>query len=179
MHIQCDHELMNELGVTVLSKQRLASHSPATILGQWYATKLKILNSDFLMYVHAKSLYSTIDVLESSSRVFWDQSLLNLRGKVLETLSADHALNEMQMDHLVHPFRTVTVGHVSSRHMNRIIRGIGRVYQKQITRIRQASDAGEVRLWEIEDIINHARRTNLGDASPAEILCELVSSGIH
>ena len=35
------------------------------VLGSWHASIIKVLGSQFLMYVHTKSLYSTLDLMDA------------------------------------------------------------------------------------------------------------------
>ncbi len=180
MHIQCDEDLINQFDNNqLISKQSLVVDRDSTILGSWHAGIVSILGNEFLIYVHSKSLYSAVDFLDFSSDPQLNQSVVNLRGKILEMLDEEYYLTDHQVTQLIRPFQTVTFGYMQDKRMARIIHGIGVAYQKRFMQVRQQSSNGEVRLWELEEDLNSTARRNLGGATPAETLLALVRSGVN
>lgn len=179
MHIQCDEELISQFDNGDTAGKSAAQDRHSTILGNWQASTIKVLGSRFLLYVHTKSLYSTLDLMESTDSAMVTQSVNNLRGKILEMLSEHYYLTDYQEDVIVQPFKNITFGPIDDKRMARITQGIVLAYQKRFIRARQASTNGEVRLWELEDDLNNMPRRNLGGASPAEILRQLIWSGVN
>lgn len=178
MHIHCNEGLLAQFDFERQISEPAALDRHSTILGSWYAGAVHVLGGDFLLYVHTKTLYSTLDLLDFEEPLL-TQSLTNLRGKVLEIFYEQYGLTDAQVAVLMQPFKAVTLGHIEDKRMARIIDGIAVSYQKGFLRAKQNSKNGEVRLWELEDEVNGLTRRNLGDASPAETLRQLILSGVN
>lgn len=178
MHIECDEELMSQFNRDQLP-EKISVQSKTSILGSWYAGIVKILGNDFLIFVHTKSLYSSVDFLDLTSDPDLNQSVINLRGKILEMLDEEYLLSDNQINSLIRPFQSVTFSQIKNQRMGRIIQGIGIAYQKRFLQARQSSTKGEVRLWELEEDLNNTTRRNLGGISPIETLQELIRSGVN
>ncbi len=177
MHIQCVEELILQFDPE--SRYRtINKEKDLSILGSWYADIVTVSGSRFLLYVHTKSLYSTIDLINSSDDPMLGQSFINLRGKILEMLREHYCLADWRISNLVHPFNTVTFGYMQNHRMKKIMQGIVTAYQKRFLHA-QTKNQEEVRLWELEEDINGLKRKNLGGVSPTETLRQLVWSGIN
>jgi hypothetical protein len=179
MLIHCDEELIRQFGRTQVELANRDQDRFSAILGNWHASVIKVLGSQFLMYVHTKSLYSTLDFLDSPGTPIMMQTVHNLRGKILEMLNDHYCLTDYQEKCVIQPFKDVSFGLINNKRMSRIVQGIILAYQKRFIQARQSSPHGEVRLWELEDDLNNTVRRNLGDCSPAEILRQLIWSGIN
>lgn len=178
MHIQCDEDLMRRFDPEA-DKQSASLDRDTSILGSWQASIIKAFGSQFLLYVHAKSLYSTIDLMDSANNPLIPYTLGNLRGKILEMLSDYYFLTDLQEEGIIQPFKTITLGPVENKRMARITQGIVIAYQKRLAQERRESPNGEIRLWELEDHVNNTPRRNLGGATPLETLRQMVWSGIN
>jgi hypothetical protein len=180
MHIQCDDELLiNHLNPVTESEGSAVQDSHSMILGNWHAATVHALGSRFLLYVHTKSLYSTLDLMDNRNAAFMPQTVQNLRGKILEMLSDYYTLTDYQENGIIQPFKHITFGPLNDPNMKRITQGIIVAYQKRFLRARRASLDGQIRLWELEDDLNNVPRRNLGGSTPAQILRQLVWSGIN
>lgn len=179
MHIQCDEELIRQFDQAHESLALVAPDRHSAILGNWQASMVKVLGSQFLLYVHTKSLYSTLDLMDTVNIPMVLQTVNNLRGKILEMLNDHYYLTDYQEDGIVQPFKSITFGPVDDKRMARITQGIVLAYQKRFLQARNESLNGEVRLWELEEDLNNTTRRNLGGSSPAEILRQLIWSGVN
>lgn len=179
MHIQCDEELMSRFDPAKTLRITKAKDHHSSIFGSWYASVINVLGSQFLLTVHTKSLYSSIDLMDSLDTPLVSQTINNLCGKILEMLSDHYYLTDYQEKGITEPFKNITFGPVDDRRMSRITQGIVLAYQKRFLRARNESPNGEVRLWELEDDLNNTPRRNLGGATPAEILRQLIWSGVN
>lgn len=179
MHIQCDEEFILHFDPEELSGHQVASDRYGAILGHWNASVMEALGSQFLLYVHTKSLYSTVDLLDFPDADLLNQSILNLRGKILEMLRSHYHLSDPQEGAITQPFEKVTFGLIEDRRMQHIIEDITVGYQKRFVRAKQANMNGEIRLWELEDDLNNIQRRHLGGATPVETLRQLIWSGLN
>ncbi len=179
MFIQCDEDLIRQFGRADESTDISEQDRYSEVLGNWHASIIKVLGSQFLMYVHTKSLYSTLDLMDAPGGPVMIQTVHNLRGKILEMLNDHYYLTDYQENCIVQPFKNICFGLIDNKRMARIVQGIILAYQKRFLQARQSSTNGEVRLWELEDDLNNTARRNLGGATPAEILRQLVWSGIN
>lgn len=177
MHIQCTEDLIAQFDPQAKYRSLSPSFPNNFILGSWYATTLNIADNEFLMYVHTKSLYSTLDIIDYPEDPMHVQSFTNLRGKILDMLQEHYFLSDWQMDQLLSPFKKVTFGCVENKRMMRIIKAIAKTYEHRFFSSRMKNN-GEVRLWELEDDLNNYPRRILGGATPANILSEMVWAGI-
>ncbi len=178
MHIQCDEDLMAHFDPEV-NKQRTSRGQDTSILGNWQASIIKAFGSQFILYVHTKSLYSTIDLMDSPNNPIISHTLVNLRGKILEMLSDYYVLTDFQEEGIIQPFKTITLGPIENKRLAKITQGIVLAYQKRLVQERRESPNSEIRLWELEDYINNMPRRNLGGATPLETLRQIVWSGIN
>lgn len=179
MHIQCNEELICQFDPTHQLRRSVAEESYSAVLGNWQACLMPALGSQFLLYVHAKSLYSTLDLMDSMSTPLIKQTVGNLRDKIIDMLNDYYCLTDYQENGIIQPFQNITFGPVQNRRMARITQGIILAYQKRFLQARRNSINREIYLWEIEDDLNNTSRRNLGGASPTEILRELIWSGIN
>jgi hypothetical protein len=179
MHIHCDEDLMQQFDPGDGTQGKTSHDRDTAILGSWQATIIKAFGSQFLLYVHTKSLYSTIDFMDSGSHPLIAYTLGNLRGKILEMLNDYYFLTDKQEEGIIQPFKNITFGPVENKRMARITQGIVLAYQKRLVQVRRESASGEIRLWELEDHVNNIPRRNLGGATPAETLRQMVCSGIN
>ncbi len=178
MHIQCDEELISRFDLNE-SICKISSDAPSTVFGNWNASIIKVLGSQFLLTVHTKSLFSSIDLLDTIDMQLITQAMNNLCGKILEMLSDFYCLTDYQERGIVQPFKNITFGPAENKRMTRITQGMVLAYKKRFLRARHENPNGEIRLWELEDDLNNMPRRNLGGATPAEILRELVWSGVN
>lgn len=179
MHIECDEELIKQFGTVKPLQIAEAEDRYSTIFGSWHASIIKALGSQFLLTVHSKSLYSTIDLIEFSDSQLLFQAANNLRGKILEILEEEYYLTDYQEKGITEPFQNITFGLIADKRMALITKGIVLSYQKRFLRARRESPDGEIRLWELEDDLNNTPRRNLGGATPAQILRQLIWSGVN
>ncbi len=179
MYIHCDEELITQFDpANELRDPQGADHCSA-VFSNWHASIVKVLGRQFLLTVHTKSLYSALDLMDYVNPPLVAQMVHNLRGKILEMLTEHYYLTDYQETGITQPFKNITLGPVDDRRMARITQGIVLAYQKRFLYARNESANGEVRLWELEDDLNNTPRRNLGGATPAEILRQLVWSGVN
>lgn len=180
MHIQCEAELRRRFDPVKAMQNLVAGDCASAILGNWHASVVDMSGSQFLLYIHTKSLYSAVDFIDpdddDASAI---ETVHNLQGKILDMLSEHYYLTDYQENGIIQPFKQITVGPIEDRRILRIAEGMTIAYQKRFIQARNASSHGEVRLWELEDDINNVSRRNLGGASPEQILCQLIWSGVN
>ncbi|MBS0352275.1 MAG: hypothetical protein JSR33_14040 [Proteobacteria bacterium] len=179
MFIHCDDELMNRFDPESELREAVSIENQLGVLGDWHAGIISSLNRQFLLTVHTKSLYSSLDLMDYVNPHLVSQIINNLRGKILEHLNDFFTLTDYQEKGIIQPFKTIALGPIEDRRMARIIQGIVLAYQKRFLQARREAQNGEVRLWELEEDLNNTPRRNLGGATPAEILRQLVWSGLN